>query len=159
MQLLAGQKVLPCKWVYRLKITPEDAKSKYKARLVAKGFIQKEGIDYFDTYSRVTRIITIHTLIVLASIYNLIIHQMDVKTAFLNGDLEEEICMDQLEGYVAKGQKKKVCMLVKSLYGLKQAHRAWYERLSKFLIENEFTHENVDTTLFLKKKNENLLVV
>ena len=94
---------------------------KYKARLVIKGYKQKEGLDYFDTYSLVTRISSIRMLIAIATIHNLEIHQMDVKTAFLNGDLDEEIYMEQPEGFIVPGQEKKVCRLVKSLYGLKQA--------------------------------------
>ena len=93
----------------------------YKARLVVKGYRQKEGLDYFDTYSPVTRITSIRMLISIAALFNLEIHQMNVKTAFLNGDLNEEIYMEQPEGFVVSGQEKKVCRLVKSLYGLKQA--------------------------------------
>ena len=76
---------------------------KYKARLVAKGYKQKEGLDYFDTYSPVTRITSICMLIAIAALHNLKIHQMDVKTAFLNGDLNEEIYMDQPEGFISLG--------------------------------------------------------
>ena len=92
---------------------------KYKARLVVKGFRQKEGLDYFDTYSPVTRITSIRMLIAIASLYNLEIHQMDVKTAFLNGELNEEIYMEQPEGFSVPRKETKVCKLVKSLYGLK----------------------------------------
>jgi hypothetical protein len=88
---------------------------------VAKGFRQREGIDYFDTYAPVARITSIRVLIALASIYKLVVHQMDVKTAFLNGNLDEEVYIDQPEGFVLSGNEKKVCKLVKSLYGLKQA--------------------------------------
>ena len=89
---------------------------KYKARLVIKGFRQKEGLDYFDTYSPVTRITSIRLVLAIAALRNLEVHQMDVKTAFLNGDLEEEIYMEQPEGFSAPGQEGKVCKLVKSLY-------------------------------------------
>ena len=94
---------------------------KYKARLVVKGFKQKEGLDYFDTYFPVIRITSIRMLIALAAVYDLQIHQMDVKTAFLNGDLQEEIYMEQPEGFVVPGKVNKVCKFIKSLYGLKQA--------------------------------------
>ena len=94
---------------------------KYKARLVIKGYRQTKGLDYFDTYSPVTRINSIRMVLAIAALRNLEIHQMDVKTAFLNGDLDEEIYMEQPEGFSAPGQEKKVCKLVKSLYGLKQA--------------------------------------
>ncbi|GJW24464.1 zinc finger, CCHC-type containing protein, partial [Tanacetum coccineum] len=87
------------------------------------GFRQKEGIDYFDTYTPVARITTIRLLLALAAIHNLVIHQMDVKTAFLNGDLDEKVYMKQPKGFVMPGNEHKVCKLVKSLYGLKQAHK------------------------------------
>ncbi|KAG8503572.1 hypothetical protein CXB51_001539 [Gossypium anomalum] len=83
---------------------------KFKVRLVAKGFTQKQGIDYFDTYAPVARIVTIRLLISLTSLYNLVVHQMDVKTAFLNGELEEEMYMEQPEGFVVLGQEHKVCI-------------------------------------------------
>ena len=99
---------------------PDGTIYKYKARLVVKGYRQKEGLDYFETYSPVTRITSIRMLIAQAAVHNLKIHQMDVKTVFLNGELEEEIYMEQPEGFLVPGKEKKVCRLVKSLYGLKQ---------------------------------------
>ena len=94
---------------------------KYKARLVVKGFWQKEGFDYFDTYSPVTRITSIRLMIPITSLRDLEIRQMDVKPVFLNGDLEEKIYMKQPDGFVIPGQVDKVYRLVKSFYGLKQA--------------------------------------
>jgi ABC-type Na+ transport system ATPase subunit NatA len=91
---------------------------KYKARLVAKGNTQKEGEDFFETYSCVAHLTTIQVLLFLAASYGLLIHQMDVKTAFLNGELEEEIYIDQPYEFVSKGQEGMVCKLLKSLYGL-----------------------------------------
>nr|GEV67761.1 AP-4 complex subunit mu [Tanacetum cinerariifolium] len=95
------------------------------------GFRQKKGIDYFDTYAPVARITTIRLLLALIAIHNLVIHQMDVKTAFLNGDLDEEVYMKQLEGFVMPGNEHKVCKLVKSLYGLKQAHKQWHQKFDE----------------------------
>ena len=93
---------------------------KYKVRLVIKSYRQQENLDYFDTYSPITRINSIRMIIAIAALHNLEIHQMDVKTAFLNGDLDEEIYMEQPEDFIAPGQEKKVSKLVKSFYGLKQ---------------------------------------
>jgi hypothetical protein len=105
----------------RKKLRPNGTIEKYKARLVAKCYTQKKGEDYFDTYSPVGRLTTIRVLLSLAASHGLLVYQMDVKTAFLNRELEEEIYMDQPNGFIAKGQEGKVCKLLKSLYVLKQA--------------------------------------
>jgi hypothetical protein len=116
-----GCKSVGCKWVFKKKLRPDGTIEKYKARIVAKGYTQKVWEDYFDTYSPVARLTTIRVLLSLAASHGLFVHQMDVKTTFLNGELEEEIYMDQPDGFIAKGQEGKVCKLLKSLYGLKQA--------------------------------------
>ena len=121
INLPPASKPIGCKWVFRKKYHTDGMLHTYKAKLVAKGFQQKEGIDYFDTYAPVARITSIRVIFALASIYDLYVHQMDVKTAFLNGDLNEEVYMEQPEGFVLPGHEHKVCKLVKSLYGLKQA--------------------------------------
>ncbi|GKC90152.1 zinc finger, CCHC-type containing protein [Tanacetum coccineum] len=108
-----------CKWIFKRKMKFDGSIDKFKARLVIQGFRQKEGIDYFDTYAPVSRITTIRLL--LAAIHSLVIHQMDVKTSFLNGDLEEEVYIKKMEGFVMPSNEHKVCKLVKLLYGLKQA--------------------------------------
>jgi hypothetical protein len=112
---------------------------------VVKGFRQREGIDYFDTYAPVARITSIRVLKALASIYKLVVHQMDVKTAFLNGDLDEEVYIDQPEGFVFPGNEKKVCKLIKSLYGLKQAPKQWHEKFDTVILVNGFKHNGVDS--------------
>ena len=94
VDLPSGIKPLGCKWIFKKKLKSDGSIDKYKARLVAKGFKQKEGLDFFDTYSPVTRITSIRLLIAIAALYDLEIHQMDVKIAFLNGELEEEIYME-----------------------------------------------------------------
>ena len=107
--------------MFRKKLRPDGTIERYKARLVAKGYTQKEGEDFFDTYSPVARLTIIRVLLSLAASYGLIVHQMDVKIAFLNRELEDEIYMDQPDRFIANGQEGKVCKLLKSLYGLKQA--------------------------------------
>ena len=119
VDLPPGSKPLGYKWIFKKKMKADGSIDKYKARLVIKGYKQKEGLDYFDTYSPVTRISSIQMLIAIVAIHNLEIHQMDVKTAFLNGDLDKEIYMEQPRGFMVPGQEKKVCRLVKALYGLK----------------------------------------
>lgn len=121
VDLPPGNKPIGHKWIFTKKLRPDGTIEKYKSRLVAKGFRQKEGLDFIDTYSPVIRITSIRLLIAISSIYDLEIHQMDVKTAFLNGELDEEIYMEQPEGFIVKGKEKKVCKLIKSLCGLKQS--------------------------------------
>ncbi|GJR30997.1 zinc finger, CCHC-type containing protein [Tanacetum coccineum] len=113
------------------------------------GFRQKEGIDYFDTYALVARITTIKLLLALAAIYNLVIHQMDVKTAFLNGDLEE-VYMKQPEGFVMPGNEHKVCKLVKSLYGLKQAPKQWHQKFDEVVLSSGFLLNQSDNCVYRK---------
>jgi hypothetical protein len=127
-----GCKPVGCKWVLKKKLRPDGTIDKYKARLVAKGYIQKEE-DFFDTYSPVARLTTIRVLLSLAASHGLLVHQMDVKTAFLNEELGEEIYMDQPEGFVVKVQQGMVCKLVKSLYGLKQAPKQWHDKFDRTL--------------------------
>jgi hypothetical protein len=112
--------------VFKKKLSPDGTIERYKARLVAKDYTQKEGEDFFDTYLPVARLTTIRVLLSLADSFGLTIHQMYVKTTFLNGELEEEIYMDQQDGFIANGQEGKVCKLLKSLYRLKQASKQWH---------------------------------
>ena len=105
--------------MFRRKYNTSESLQTFKARLVAKGFRQKKGLDYFDTYASVVRMTSIRTFVVLASIYKLHVHQMDVKMTFFNGDLNKEVYMEQPESYVLPENEKKVCKLVKFLYGLK----------------------------------------
>ena len=121
VDLPSSCKPLSSKWIFKRKRKVDGSIDKYKARLVIKGYKQTKGMDYFDTYSPVTRINSIRMVLAIVALKDLEVHQMDVKTAFLNGDLNEEIYMEQPERFSAPGQEMKVCRLVKSLYGLKQA--------------------------------------
>ena len=117
VDLLLGCKTIGCKWIFRKKLKLDGSIDKFKAKHVAKGFKQTTNLDFFDTFSLVTRTTSIRLLIAIAAIFDLKIRQMGVKTTFLNGDLEEEIYMDQPEDFVEPGQESKVCKLTKSLYG------------------------------------------
>ena len=150
VDLPIGSKPIGCKWIFKKKFKPDGSIDKYKARLVAKGFRQSKGIDYFDTYAPVARIASIRILISLASIFNLKIHQMDVKTTFLNGFLDEEVYMEQPEGFILPGQEKKVCKLIRSLYGLKQAPKQWHERFDNFVLSNGFKLSEADKCVYSK---------
>ena len=130
-----GNRPIGCNWVYKNKYKSNGSLDKHKVRLVAKGYAQKEGIYYEETFSPTAKWATIRTLLSLASQKGWKVHQMDVKIAFLNGDLKDNVFMSQPEGFVVKGKEQKVCKLFKSLYGLKQAPRAWYEKLTGHLLK------------------------
>ena len=121
--LLEGPKLFGCKWVFKRKMGSDGSIEKYKARLVIKVYSQVEGVDYGEIFSPVAKMTSIRFLLSIAAAYDLEIEQMDVKTPFLHGDLEEEIYMSQPEHYVVKGKSHLVCKLKKSLYGLKQSPR------------------------------------
>ena len=137
---------------------PYGSIEKYKARLVAQGISQKQN-DYFDTFAPITRISSIRILIALASIHKLFIHQIDVKTAFLNGDLEEEIYMLQPEGCITHGQEIKVCKLNKSLYGLKQAPKQWHEKFDNALLKNGFLSVEVDKCVYTNCTEKECVII
>nr|GEU66677.1 zinc finger, CCHC-type [Tanacetum cinerariifolium] len=143
-------KALGCKWILKRKMKVDGNIDKYKARLIIQGFRQKEGINFFDTYAHVARISTIRMLLALAAIHDLVIHQMDVKAAFLNGDLDEEIYMKQLEGFVTPGHESKVCKLKKSLYGLKQTPKQWHQKFDNVVLSNGFSLNQVGKCVYSK---------
>ncbi|KAK9041693.1 hypothetical protein V6N11_016783 [Hibiscus sabdariffa] len=150
VDLPPGIKPLSSKWIFKRKMKVDGTIDKYKARLVIKGYRQKEGLDYFDTYSPVSRITSIRMILAIAALRNIEVHQMDVKTAFFNGELDEEIYMEQPEGHVVSGQEKKVCRLVKSLYGLKQAPKQWHEKFDNVMMTNDFKINECDKCVYVK---------
>ena len=131
VDLPEGIKPVGCKWIYKKKRGPDGNVETFKARLVAKGYTQKEGIDYEETFSPVAMLKSIRILLSIAAALDYEIWQMDVKTAFLNGNLDERIYMAQPDGFVEGGQETKVCELLKSIYGLKQASRSWNIRFDE----------------------------
>ncbi|GJR14086.1 zinc finger, CCHC-type containing protein [Tanacetum coccineum] len=143
-------KPLGCKWIFKRKLKVDGTIKKFKARLVIQGFKRKSGIDYFDTYALVTRIRCIRPLIAMALIHNLIIHHMDVKTAFLNGDLDEEVYMNQPQGFIMLGNENKVCKLIKYLYGLKQEHKQWHQKFDEVVLSNGYLLNQADKCVYSK---------
>ena len=145
--------VLPGKWVYRVKYGADGQVDKYKARYVAKGYAQVEGIDFFETYAPTCKPETFRTLLAVAAQKDLHLGQMDVKSAYLHSAIEEEIYLEQPQGFVKRGQNGEtlVCKLNKSIYGLKQAAKNWYEALANLLISSGFHRSRNDYCLFVRK--------
>ncbi|WVZ53202.1 LOW QUALITY PROTEIN: hypothetical protein U9M48_004175 [Paspalum notatum var. saurae] len=153
-----GARVIGTKWVFRNKQDDEGNIVRNKTRLVAKGYSQIEGIDFGETFAPVARLEAIRFLLAYASHHDMKLYQMDVKSAFLNGYINELVYVEQPPGFEDPNHPNHVYRLSKALYGLKQAPRAWYERLRDFLIEKGFTIGRVDTTLFIKKTDNDLFV-
>ena len=130
-ELPPGKKPLHNKWVYRIK-EEHDGNKRYKTRLVVKGFQQKEGVDYNEIFSLVVKLTIIRLVLKIIAAENLHFKQLDVKTVFFHGDLEEELYMRQPEGFIKENRKNLICRLKKSLYGLKQAPRQWYKKFDSF---------------------------
>jgi Reverse transcriptase (RNA-dependent DNA polymerase)/gag-polypeptide of LTR copia-type/GAG-pre-integrase domain len=151
------RKIVGSKWVFRMKMGPDGQIERYKARLVAQGFSQVEGIDYNETFAPVTKFNSIRLLLALAARYDWEIHQMDVKSAFLNGELEEEIYMQPPPGY--KATPDTVWRLKKALYGLKQAGREWYKKFSSELGALGFTRLQADHCVFYKNTNGHHIII
>ena len=154
-----GHPIIGTKWVFRNKMNDKGEIVRNKARLVAKGYTQEEGIDFDESFAPVARLESIRMFLAFACFKNFKLFQMDVKSAFLNGFIDQEVYVDQPPGFENESYPDHVFKLSKALYGLKQAPRAWYERLSGFLIENGFKRGIVDTTLFTKQSSQDLLIV
>lgn len=149
-----GRNPISCKWTFKLKRKANGDVDKYKARLVARGFTQEKGFDYSETYSPTAKLTTFRVLMATANHFGYYIGQMDVNSAFLNGELKEEIYMQQPEGFIK--DKSKVCKLIKSLYGLKQASRVWYQRFDEFIIRKGFKRCESDQCLYTKFENNDV---
>ncbi len=151
-----GVRPIDCKWVFKKKTDMDGQVYLYKARLVAKGFKQVQGIDYDETYSPVAQLKSIRILLAIAAFYDYEIWQMDVKTAFLNGYLEEDVYMTQPEGFESKGSRK-VCKLNRSIYGLKQASRSWNLRFNEAVLEFGFIRCEEEPCVFKKLSGSSIV--
>lgn len=157
VHLPPGMKCISNKWVFKLKTNDAEKIVRHKARLVAKGCSQREGIDYLETYSPVVRFSSIRMLMAIAVKYQLRIEQMDVVTAFLHGEVKETIYMKQPENY--DDGTGKVCKLLKSLYGLKQASRNWNVKLNGVLVKAGFTRCKSDPCIYVRRINDSMIIV
>ena len=158
VKLPKGKKTIGCKWVYKRKTHADGSLERYKAHLVAKGYSQQHGLDYDETFSPVARLESLQTLLALAVQDGLRVHHMDVTTAFLNGELKEEVYMDQPEEFQVQGKEDRVCKLNRSLYGLKQAPRCWNVTLDERLKEMGFTQTVSDPCLYIARDGESFLI-
>ncbi|GJS21762.1 putative ribonuclease H-like domain-containing protein [Tanacetum coccineum] len=154
-----GKRAIGTKWVYRNKKDERGIAIKNKARLVAQGYTQEEGIDYDEVFAHVARIEAIRVFLAYASFKDFVVYQMDVKSAFLYGKIEEEVYVCQPQGFEDPDFPDRVYKVEKALYGLHQAPRAWYETLSTYLLEIGFQRGQIDKTLFIKRDQGDILIV
>jgi hypothetical protein len=145
------------KWVFKKNLNAEGKVEKYKARLVAKGYSQVEGIDFGEIFSPVAKLTSIIFMLFVVVAFDFKVEHMDVNTSFLHGDLEEEIYMKQPEGYVVKGKKELVCKLKKSMYGLKQSPRMWYQNFDTYMLGLSFTRSKEDHCVHFKLIGDHLI--
>ena len=150
VDLPKGKELIRVKWVYKTKSNAKGNIERHKAKLVVRGYKQQQGRDYEENFAPVARMETIREVLSIAAQHKWKFYQMDVKYAFLNGVLKEEVYVEQPPGYEIEGQEYKVCKLKKNLYGLKQAPRAWYNRIDAYLTENGFERCDGEPTLYIK---------
>ncbi|MCO6517110.1 MAG: hypothetical protein J6586_11585, partial [Snodgrassella sp.] len=154
-----GKRLIGTKWVFRVKRDERGNVIKNKARLVAQGYRQEEGVDYDEVFAPVARLEAIRLFLAFASYMGFPVYQMDVKSAFLYGKITEEVYVKQPPGFEDPAHPNKVYKVIKALYGLHQAPRAWYERLSNFLLKHGYRRGAIDKTLFIKRDKKYIMLV
>ncbi|GJX10438.1 retrovirus-related pol polyprotein from transposon TNT 1-94 [Tanacetum coccineum] len=150
--------VITLKWIYKVKLDELGGILKNKARLVARGYRQEEGIDFEESFVQVARLDAIRIFLAYVAHMNMVVYQIDVKMAFLNGILREEVYVSQPDRFLDQDNPNHMYKLKKALYGLKQAPRAWYNLLLKFLLSQEFSKGTVDPTLFIRRQGKDLIL-
>nr|KYP42640.1 Retrovirus-related Pol polyprotein from transposon TNT 1-94 [Cajanus cajan] len=159
VKLPKGKRALENRWIFRVKQESNSTSPRYKARLVVKGFRQRNDVDFNEIFSPVVKMSSIRTVLSLVATLDLEVEQMDVKTAFLHGNLEEEIYMKQPDGFLVEGKEDHVCRLRKSLYGLKQAPRQWYKKFESFMCEQGYKKTTSDHCVFVKKFSDDDFII
>ena len=159
VDLSLGHKIIGNKWVLNFKHKADGTIDRYKARLVAKGYTQQKVIDYEEIFSHVVKFASIHLILAIVARMDLELYQMDVKTAFLNGELDEEIYMDKPLGFKLKGQERKVCKLKRSIYGLKHASRQWNLKFHQAMLKDGFTMLEDDHCVYIKRSNNHFIIL
>ncbi len=157
IDLPRGKSAIGCKLVYKIKTKSDGTIERYKACLVVKGYAHENGIDYEETFTLVAHITSVCSLLAIATVYQWLLVQMDVKSAFLNGDLTEEVYMQEPPGY--PGCPDKVCLLRRAFYGLKQTPRAWFAKFSTTVHQFGFSFSPHDTTLFLRRSDKGMILL
>lgn len=158
-ELPRGAKKIGVKWIFKTKRDEKGEVSKYKARLVVRGYTQEYGVDYTEVFAPVARMETIRLVVAIAADHGWTIYQLDVKSAFLHGELTKDVFVEQPQGFEKKGEEGKVYKLKRALYGLKQAPRAWYNRIEGYFLNHGLGKCEYEPTLFTKVENMNILIV
>ena len=158
MNLPKGAKPIGVKWVFKTKLNENVDIEKHKARLVAKGYAQRYGVDYTEVFTPIVRLDTMRAILAVAAQYGWEVFQLDVKSAFLHGELKEEVFVQQPDGFIKKGEEEKVYKLTRALYGLKQAPRPWYSKIETYFLREGFEKCSSEHTLFTKSVGGKILI-
>ena len=159
VDLPPGKTAIGSKWVFKTKMNADGSINKHKARLVAQGFAQQHGIDYEETFAPVVKYVSLRTVLAIANQHNMELHQMDVNSAYLNGDIDADIYMRQPEGFIDSDNPNKVCKLRKGLYGLKQGGRIWNQKIDHYLKSQGYTPSDADPCIYVKHNQGKIVII